>query len=384
MNRTALNSSLAGGKAAAIVAPMQLLPSLIITLTIAVLNPTILHANSSNKDQTSTAVVEVCIRIGNKLGSVSIADCLDRNLKESGAQSVNGQAILIKEYPPLPQREPKARILLLGGTHGDEYSSVSIIFKWLKTLDAHHSGLFHWHVAPLLNPDGLLQRPSQRLNAHGVDLNRNMPTPNWLESTTAYWKNTGHDPRRYPGTAPLSEPESRWLYDEIRTFKPHAIVSVHAPYGVLDFDGPPVGPDKLGHLHLQLIGTYPGSLGNSAGVQHQIPVITVELPYAGIMPGEGEISRMWMDLVRWLRLNVPKEKTVRAYEHFDEISSALMAGTVEPAPESITQQDMAATPALEATVKTVENKLPPTESSEADNSLENTIDTIQEEQGIDQ
>jgi len=45
---------------------------------------------------------------------------------------------------------------------------------------------------------------------------------------------------------------------------------------------------------------------------------------------------------------------------------------------------MAATTALEATVKTVENKLPPTESSEADNSLENTIDTIQEEQGIDQ
>ena len=289
------------------------------------------------EQQPSAAVAEACKRIGNKLGSVSVAGCLARHLQESGAQSVNGQAILIKEYPPLPQRQPKARVLLLGGTHGDEYSSVSIIFKWLKTLDAHHSGLFHWHVVPLLNPDGLLQRPSQRLNAHGVDLNRNMPTPNWLESTTAYWKKTGHDPRRYPGTAPLSEPESRWLYEEIRAFKPHAIVSVHAPYGILDFDGPPVGPDRLGHLHLQLIGTYPGSLGNSAGVQHQIPVITVELPYAGIMPSNDEISRMWMDLVRWLRVNLPKEKTILAHEKFDEISRQLLSSSAPNETENVSE-----------------------------------------------
>ena len=275
-------------------------------------------------DRTPNPVVEQCVRIGNKLGSVTIKECLNRKLGESGARSVNGQAILMKEYAPLPGRNPISRVLLIGGTHGDEYASVSVVFEWMRTLDIHHSGMFHWHVAPLVNPDGLLQKRSQRLNANGVDLNRNMPTPEWHDKTRKYWNRVGKDPRRYPGEAPLSEPESRWLYDEIRNFKPHVIISVHAPFGVLDFDGPPTGPGKLGYLHLKLIGTYPGSLGNSAGVQHQIPVITVELPHAGIMPAGSEISRMWTDIVAWLRKNTPKQKTVDAYANFNEISNQLM------------------------------------------------------------
>jgi len=268
--------------------------------------------------------IEQCRKIANKLGSVTMKECLESKLEETGARSVNGQAILMREYAPLAGRAPISRVLLIGGTHGDEYASVSTVFKWMQTLDAHHSGLFHWHVVPLVNPDGLLRQESQRLNAKGVDLNRNMPTPNWHDETRKYWQKVGKDPRRYPGEAPLSEPESRWLYDEIRSFKPHVIISVHAPFGVLDFDGPPTGPRKLGQLHLKLIGTYPGSLGNSAGVQHQIPVVTVELPHAGIMPSRGEISRMWTDVVAWLRNNTPKQKTIDAYDKFDEITKSMM------------------------------------------------------------
>lgn len=70
-------------------------------------------------------------------------------------------------------------MLLFGGIHGDEYSSVTIVFKWLSILDRYHSGLFHWRVVPLLNPDGLLRGRSQRMNHRGVDLNRNFPTPDW-------------------------------------------------------------------------------------------------------------------------------------------------------------------------------------------------------------
>ena len=282
----------------------------------------------------SAAVQEECQRIGHKLGSVSVTRCLYSQLQDTGARSVNGQAILLKEYPPmLERRKPIGRVLLIGGTHGDEYAAISIVFKWMKTLDAYHSGLFHWHVAPLINPDGLLQKHSARLNAHGVDLNRNMPTPNWHEETAHYWKKTRHDPRRYPGVKPLSEPESQWLYDEIKRFKPDAIVSVHAPYGVLDFDGPPVGPQKLGKLHLRLIGVYPGSLGNSAGVQHKIPVVTVELPYAGIMPSKQQTSNMWTDLVHWLRYNIPKKETLAAYPLFDDIDKKMGAFSKLPATE---------------------------------------------------
>jgi len=288
-----------------------------------------LYAPYSQASSTK-AVHDECLRIGHKLGSVSVHTCLQQGLKDSTGRSVNGQSILFKEYPPLlKRRTPQGRILLIGGTHGDEYAAVSIMFRWMKILNRYHSGLFHWHVVPLLNPDGLLQGHSSRLNAHGVDLNRNMPTPFWQQRTTAYWNKTGHDPRRYPGLSALSEPESAWLYQEIRDFKPDVIVSVHAPYGVLDFDGPPHGPKTLGALHLHLIGTYPGSLGNSAGVQHRIPVVTVELPYAGIMPSHAQTMKMWTDLIHWLRKNTPKEETRQAYLAFDRIHEGLMAKPIE-------------------------------------------------------
>ena len=251
-------------------------------------------------------LAEECNRIGKKLGSVSVSDCNQAGLKETGFYSTNGLPILIKEYPPLPPKQPKGKVLLLGGIHGDEYSSVSVVFKWLKTLDKHHSGLFHWHIVPLANPDGLLQEKSSRLNANKVDLNRNLPTPDWDELALNYWaERVAQDPRRYPGKSPASEPETQWLIQEIESFKPDAIVAVHAPYGMLDFDGPNHRPPKkLGFLRLNRLGTYPGSLGRYAGETLKLPVITIELKYAGIMPSSKEISRVWVDMVGWLNDNI--------------------------------------------------------------------------------
>ncbi len=246
-----------------------------------------------------------CQRIANKLASVTYDECLSRQLITSTGLSIQGAPILYKEYPPLNTRQPLGRVLLIGGIHGDEYSSVSVVFKWMRTLDKHHSGMFHWHIVPLLNPDGLLRKKSQRMNANNVDLNRNFPMQDWETTTHDYWVNkTSSNPRRYPGTSPLSEPESSWLVEEIDLFQPDIIVSVHAPHGVIDYDGPKNGPYKLGRLYLQLVGTYPGSLGNYAGIQQQIPVVTIELPYAGIMPTPAEISHIWRDLVSWLSRNI--------------------------------------------------------------------------------
>ncbi len=262
---------------------------------------------NANAVQLLYKVDDVCERIADKLGSVSLADCVERDLQLTSGKSTYGIPILAKEYPPLPPRLFQARVLVIGGIHGDELSSVSIVFKWMKMLDKHHSGLFHWMVVPVLNPDGLLQKKSKRMNANGVDLNRNFPTPNWLEASTKYWvQRTGKNPRRYPGPAPLSEPESQWLAQAIDNFRPDAIVSVHAPHGVVDYDGPPEGPGRLGHLRLNLLGTYPGSLGNYAGVQRELPMITIELPRAGLMPTKAQTTRIWTDLVRWLKRNVPR------------------------------------------------------------------------------
>ena len=252
-------------------------------------------------------VEAMCERISGKLASVSYDECSTLEFRLTGHESVQGSPLLVKEYPPLASREPQARILVVGGTHGDELSSISVVFKWMHTLEKHHSGLFHWRINPLLNPDGALQKKHQRMNANGVDLNRNFTTPDAeADAALAYWRDrTKENSRRYPGPFPLSEPETVWLYQEIRDFKPDVVISVHAPYSLVDYDAPSRknAPSQIGHLYKNLMGTYPGSLGNYAGIHLGVPVVTLELPHAGIMPSRGQISHLWTDLVRWLIRN---------------------------------------------------------------------------------
>lgn len=278
-------------------------------------------------EESDTAeLLATCERIAGKLGSVDLEDCTESDLRLSGGRSVRGTPILVAEYPPLEGREPLGRVLLFGGIHGDEFSSVSIVYTWLDMLQQHHSGLFHWRVVPLLNPDGLLRLKAQRMNEHGVDLNRNFPSPDWEVEATDYWvRRTSRNPRRYPGEAPLSEPESRWLHDQIATFRPNAIVAVHAPIHLVDYDGPPEAPERLGPLDLRRMGTYPGSLGRYAGVHLGLPVVTLELPSAGIMPSHDDQRRMWVDLVAWLHENLPRQEPLRT-ARLDEGTVATPAG----------------------------------------------------------
>ena len=63
---------------------------------------------------------------------------------------------------------------------------------------------------------------------------------------------------------------------------------MHAPYHLVDYDGPPTAPDKLGSLYLRDLGVFPGSLGNYAGLDLEVPIVTVELDSAGIMPSSTE------------------------------------------------------------------------------------------------
>ena len=253
------------------------------------------------------SVESVCRKISDKLSSVDYDECTVLDMQYSGHTSVAGIPLLIKEYPPLGGRQPQARILLVGGTHGDELASISIVFKWMHTLEKHHSGLFHWRINPLMNPDGALRRKHQRTNANGVDLNRNFTTPDaGVDAALTYWREiTKENVRRYPGPYPLSEPETNWLHQEIRDFDPDVVISVHAPYSLVDYDAPNRNnaPRQIGHLYKNLMGTYPGSLGNYAGIHLGVPVVTLELPHAGIMPTRRQISHLWTDLVRWLIKN---------------------------------------------------------------------------------
>ncbi len=247
-----------------------------------------------------------CDRIGGRLASVEADFCKRSGLIIGDIASHQGFPLMYRDYVPGRSRRTPYRVLLIGGVHGDELSSVSIVFQWMKKLEAERLQPFHWRVIPAGNPDGLLERPSSRTNRRGVDLNRNFPTPDWDTHAIDYWERvTGRDRRRNPGEHAMSEPETRWLVQEIESFRPDAIVAVQAPFGILDFDGPLHPPQRFGYLRLQALGVYPGSLGNYAGVTRGLPTITLELPHAGIMPTAAQSQRVWADMLRWLERNLP-------------------------------------------------------------------------------
>ncbi|MGY8904770.1 MAG: M14 family zinc carboxypeptidase [Burkholderiales bacterium] len=273
-----------------------------------------------------------CDEFARRLPNVSQALCDAAGLQPGLGRSVQGRPLWWRDVLPQsvldgPVGSAAFKVLVVGAIHGDELSSAALAFHWIGQASQAQTQVqalqgaaqpaasalpmtlpmnrVHWRFVPVLNPDGLLARPPKRVNARGVDLNRNFPTRNWAQDARHYWeKRTRKDPRRWPGNAPLSEPESAFLHAQIASFKPNLIVSIHAPYGVLDFDGPVgdklVPPARLGRLYLDQVGIFPGSLGNYGGLHQGVPVVTVELPNATRTPLNAEMRQMWQDLLRWM------------------------------------------------------------------------------------
>ncbi len=248
-----------------------------------------------------TEIASLCKQLSDKLFSLSLDQCL--NLRFSAnALSVLRRPLVHQDFINAnPANAPRKRVLIIGGIHGDEYSSTSVVFKWMAMIQENGHSIFDWRFLPSANPDGLLRNKPQRQNANNVDLNRNFLTQDWYEQATSKWRSKyNSDPRRFPGDSPASEPEVKWIVQQIKDFNPDAIISLHAPYGRVDFDGPPEGPTKLGALTAIRLGVFPGSLGNYTGVDLKIPTVTLELPSADKIPAKLEISSMWQDLQIWL------------------------------------------------------------------------------------
>jgi hypothetical protein len=243
-----------------------------------------------------------CVEWVRRLPNVKADVCANAGLQATAGRSVQGRTLFMRD---VVASDAHVRVLVVGAMHGDELSSTSLALHWIQRAVEVPANA-HWRFIPALNPDGLMMRPAKRVNANGVDLNRNFPTPHWERDAKRYWeKRTRKDPRRWPGPKPLSEPESRFLHDEMARFKPDLIVSIHAPYGVLDFDGPGTPPPKLGRLYLDQVGIFPGSLGHYGGVHKGMPVVTIELPSALRTPLDAEMRQMWLDLLRWMGAHLP-------------------------------------------------------------------------------
>ena len=249
-----------------------------------------------------------CDQLAARLRSVQADACRAQPFAAAPVRTVKGHHLMLRDIAPTEggdkSRVP-ARILVVGGIHGDELTSVSTVFRWLAWIDQGDASNYRWRVIPLANPDGLMAKRPTRVNGNGIDLNRNFITPDWDKDARAYWVNrTRSDPRRFPGQRAGSEIETRWLQAQIESFRPDLIISVHAPYNLLDYDGPVPQPLRFGRLSLNRLGVYPGSMGNYAGLVRQIPVITIELPHATMMPAPLEQRVLWEDLLAWAGQNI--------------------------------------------------------------------------------
>jgi hypothetical protein len=166
-----------------------------------------------------------------------------------------------------------APLLVVGGVHGDEPSSVEAAAALALRLGRGEIAAAPLILVPALNPDGLAR--GAKNSARDVDLNRNFPARNFT---------TDHAPGYFPGTAPLSEPETRLLAALVEAHAPWGIVAVHAPFACVNYDGPArawaeavaaaCGWPARGDLGYPT----PGSLGSWLGVDRGLPVLTLELP----------------------------------------------------------------------------------------------------------
>jgi protein MpaA len=162
-------------------------------------------------------------------------------------------------------------ILIIGVFHGEEPQGEYLINEYLKTdLSNIKNKLF---IIPCLNPDG--KKKNQRQNANGIDLNRNFPTKNWKVT----------DKKEYFGGFEAgSEIETKFMIDVLNNYKFDAILSIHAPFKIVNYDGPAKElAEKIANITkypVQADIGYPtlGSFGNYAGVERNIPTITLELP----------------------------------------------------------------------------------------------------------
>jgi protein MpaA len=169
----------------------------------------------------------------------------------------------------------KKLVLVFGGIHGDEQNTTVVaralaVHLNAETLPKNLTVI----IVPDTNPDGLMA--ATRVNANGVDLNRNFPSKTWSAEYT--------EQRHFPGVRPSTEPETRAILELLEHYPPQLVVTLHAAMGCVNWDGPygafaaQILAAKNGYPLCATLGyDTPGSLGLLTGIDKQIPSVTIEL-----------------------------------------------------------------------------------------------------------
>lgn len=161
----------------------------------------------------------------------------------------------------------KPKVLIIGCFHGDEPQGKYLIEEYIK--ENPDTNLL---LIPCLNKFGF--ENNVRTNKNGVDINRNFPTKNWIKTEKNEF---------FGGNFPESEDETKFMIQVVKKYRPQLILTLHAPYKVVNYDGDAQEISKkisdiIGYPLKPSIGyPTPGSFGTWAGIEQGIPTITLEL-----------------------------------------------------------------------------------------------------------
>lgn len=132
--------------------------------------------------------------------------------------------------------DPRARhpALVVGCVHGNETAGIAVARRLAAGPPPRGTALW---IIPDLNPDGVAA--GTRQNAHGVDLNRNLPY-RWRRHYAP------GDPQ-YGGPGPLSEPESAPAHTLILRVVPRVSIWFHQPQALTDGSGAELAGEHVAH-----------------------------------------------------------------------------------------------------------------------------------------
>ncbi|MCV7176166.1 M14 family zinc carboxypeptidase [Mycolicibacterium sphagni] len=165
------------------------------------------------------------------------------------------------------------RVLFIGGIHGDEAEGAYTTAQLPAAF--HTAGLDAAVTLTIIedaNPDG--RAAATRGNANGVDVNRNFPASNFDASNPVN------------GGSPLSQPESRAVFDAIERLSPDLVIVSHAwvDREFINFDGPArttaerfSADSGLPIEESNEFAATPGSLGSYLGRDRGKQLLTIEV-----------------------------------------------------------------------------------------------------------
>jgi murein peptide amidase A len=199
-------------------------------------------------------------------------------------QSVEGKSIYSFEVSSRPGLADKL-VLFVGGLHtGTEENTFDLASRMLQHFYGDPRKVpegISLYIIPKMSPDGITS--GSHNNARGVDLNRNWPTDDWRSDPyhPTYGRREGAG-----GESPLSEPESKALYQFVLEKSPYAIFVWHSQAGTVSGNG--IDPaDTLAGIYAEAAGynqiaewTYYETTGTFSNAMREIGFSQIDIELA--------------------------------------------------------------------------------------------------------